>query len=718
MRTVSIRSSLLRNFLALVLAVSITILAVLMFNARRAVHDLSEQLIERSSDRAEDAMTYFFGDVAAFLRLSHSWWDAGLLSYQGRDDIKKWNAVFMPLLEQDPQISSGMVVHDGGFEYLLFRDLRGGERYKWYNRIVWADRGPEVGFEARWTRDLKLDSEGRLPAEARNYDPRDRPFYTSTSLGKIHWTDPYYFFITKDAGMTASYKWRDPVSGQIRLVAFDLLLLDLSRFTAGLRPSRNGKVFVLHQDGSILGLPADPRWQTPDSIRQTLRHPGERGGENAQADRNAVLLTARELGLDAVGQAVEEWRRRNSPGISQFQYTSGGQSWWGGFRPFQLENQLLWIGVVVPETDFLAEAVRQRNQVIEVAGLALVVAVLMTGVLARRYSRPLEELARQSAKVRELRLTETETVRSSLREVAELASANAQMMTTLKSFSRYVPIDVVRRLLRRGDVARIGGRDAEITVLFTDIAGFTSLSENMVPQQLTDHMAEYFGAMLEELRSEHAVIDKFVGDAIMAFWGAPEPDGEQAERAVRAVLRCQKRLRGLNEEWARQGRPALPTRFGLNLGPALVGNVGSRDRLNYTVLGDTVNLASRVEAINKYYGTEALATEAVVREAGPSFAWRLIDRVAVKGKTAVVAIFEPLGEVQSVSSVTLERARAYEEALASYAEARFAEAAEQLEELLQAGSEPCAERLLALCRHYALNPQIRDWDGTTWYDAK
>jgi adenylate cyclase len=339
-------------------------------------------------------------------------------------------------------------------------------------------------------------------------------------------------------------------------------------------------------------------------------------------------------------------------------------------------------------------------------------------VLARRYSRPLEKLAEQSARVRELRLTDQVTVRSPLREVAQLTDANAQMLTALNSFSRYVPMDLVRQLLHRGEVAKIGGRDDVLTILFTDIAGFTRVSEQMSPQELTLHMAGYFAAMLEELNAERATVDKFIGDAIVAFWGAPEPDPEQAQHAVRAVLHCCDRLCELNEAWTLEGRPPLHTRFGLNRGPAVVGNVGAPDRLNYTVLGDTVNMASRLEALNARYGTSVLATEAVVEAAGPEFVWRRIDRVAVKGKDEAVTIFEPLGEATRVSAEEAELAKKYEDALDHYAQGKFNEAIVALEALLELSPDAAALRLLERCRSCAANPPASDWDGVTRYESK
>lgn len=711
-KTVTIRTSLLRSFITLILGVSLTILAVMTFGAKRTVEELSGILIDQSSRHAEDELANFFGVVDGMLGMSKAWWDAGMIEYRGRSDLAKLNALFRPLLEETPQITSMMLANDEGFEYLLFRDLRGGDEYEWYTRIVRADQGPDAGFEARFTSDMALHSEGPLPAEARDYDPRRRPFYADAEPGEIHWTAPYYFFVTRDAGVTASLKWVDE-AGAERLVAFDLLLMDLSRFTSGLRPTPDGQVFVVHQDGSILGLPADGRWADPPAVREALRHPGD-----AQADQAARLSTANDLGLQAVGAAVATWRGLDRDASGHFDFTAAGEPWWGGFRPVPIGDQMLWIGVAVPERDFLAQADAQRNVVLVVSGIALLVAIAMTGVLARRYSRPLEELAAQSGRIRDLRLDDAPRIESSLHEVSELARANDQMVAALQSFSRYVPMDLVRQLVGRGEVARIGGRDAELTILFTDVAGFTSVSERMSPQRLTDHMAEYFEVILEELDRQSATVDKFVGDAVVAFWGAPEPDPDQAKHAVRAVLRCRDRLHEMNRDWESRGLPPLPTRFGLNSGDAVVGNVGAANRLNYTVLGDTVNMASRLEALNGRYGTNVLVTDRVVEAAGPEFVWRLIDRVAVKGRTQAVAIYEPLGEAGAVSPAEVERARAYEEALAAYAEGRFADAEAGLARLLENGPDRPSERLLDLCRRFAEEPPEEPWNGVTTYDVK
>jgi adenylate cyclase len=685
--------------------------------ARQAVRDLSAQLIAGSADGMEESLREFFDGVEGMTRSAAAWSDAGLLDYESLDDLPRLNRLFTPILLEHPQISSMMLMNDEGFEYMLLRDFAGDRDYEWMNRVTWADRGPEYATYSYWDEDLDLLSREPLPT-GKTYDVRKRPFYEVPEVGETVWTDPYYFFVTRDAGMTVTRKWRHP-SGQVRAVAFDLLLMDISRFTVDRRPTPNGFVFVMFRDGSLLGLPADDRWETLKARREALRNPEERQGRETAADGAAVLSTASDLGLPVLAAAVDEWRAAGLEPLRHFRFESAGEYWWGGLERFELEGPELWIGVVAPERDFLGAARHQRNLVFAICGLAILVAILMAHGRARRFSRPLELLAKQTERIRNLELTSRVDVDSDITEVAQLANATAQMTTALESFSRYVPMDLVRELLRRGEVAEIGGSTETLTILFTDIQGFTSVAEAMTPEELTHHMAEYFAGMLDVLRGEQATVDKFIGDAIVAFWGAPERAPDHAARAVRAVLGCRERLEELNRGWIERGLPPLPTRFGLATGDAVVGNVGAPDRLNYTVLGDTVNLASRLEGLSSRYGTGALVAGETVSRAGPGFVWRRIDRLAVKGKDVPVDVFEPLGREGEVDAAVIDASRRYETALDFYAEGRFAESVTELERLAsELPDDGPTRRLLEAARNRAAAPPAGPWDGVTRWDTK
>ena len=217
-----------------------------------------------------------------------------------------------------------------------------------------------------------------------------------------------------------------------------------------------------------------------------------------------------------------------------------------------------------------------------------------------------------------------------------------------------------------------------LTILFSDIAGFTNISEAMSPEALTNHLAGYFQAMIDALHHHGATVDKIVGDAIIAFWGAPTPMPDQTDRALKAVLECRDTLEELDETWRGQGLPALPTRFGMATGPVVVDMGKLCTRLAYTVLGDTVNLASRLEGLNKVYGTTILVDIATQQAAEDDYAWRHLDRIIVAGKTLATDIFEVLGEAGKKPMVKLAAALRYETAWDHYRSGDFHQALSEL----------------------------------------
>ncbi|MCA9678368.1 MAG: hypothetical protein KC464_25300 [Myxococcales bacterium] len=683
---VSIRRSLLRNLVLLIVLTAGAILAVTFIGADRAVDGLSRSLIERTGQRTDSELHRFFDPVTRGLDIGAAWGRSGLLDPTATEDV---NRLFLPVVASYPQVSSVLLADDAGRETMLLQQPDG-----WVDRITRAD---EWAGRSRWR---ILDRAGATVSEAwrdLGYDPRRRPWYRGAvddgAPGEVRWTPPYTFFTTGEPGMTAAVRWAHPDRpGLTHVLGFDVTLLDVSRFTTGLQVGAHGLVVVLTDDGLVLGLPRDPRFGNDDGIKA------------------AVLRPAEAIGSAPVEAAVARWRR-DAGAAERFRFTAGGDAWWAGFQPFALGNRTLWIAVMVPEADFLGGVKRQRNFIVGIAAGALVLAGLMASLMARAYGKPLEQLAAGSERIRQLDLAGGPPIASRLAEVAELADAQDQMLSALQSFARYVPTGVVRELVRQGQVAEIGGRTAQLTVLFTDIRGFASIAERMTPQALTAHLAEYFEAMLTEMRAEHATVDKLIGDAIMAFWGAPAPDEDHVVHAVGAVLRCTARLAELNAAWRARGLPELPTCFGMDTGPVVVGNVGARERLSYTVLGDTVNLASRLEGINRHYGTDVLAAEAVRDAAGDGFVWRRVDVVAVKGRRQGVPVYELLGRAGEVDAETLAWARDYEAALDAYRSRRFDEALATLRDLAARRDHPSLLRLRERCEQAAAATLPDDWDG-------
>ncbi len=212
-----------------------------------------------------------------------------------------------------------------------------------------------------------------------------------------------------------------------------------------------------------------------------------------------------------------------------------------------------------------------------------------------------------------------------------------------RAFSHYLSPAVLDTVLKKPDDLKIGGEKVEATVLFSDIAGFTRMSEKMSPEDVSRFLNRYFDEMTKIIFHYRGTVDKFVGDAIMAFWGAPLPDNDHALNACRAAVIMQERLSSLREEMKSEGMPEIFMRIGINTGEVIVGNMGSSELFNYTVLGDTVNLASRLESANKGLGTSIIISKSVYQKAEHTLSVRPLGRITVSGKTGEVEIYELVG---------------------------------------------------------------------------
>jgi class 3 adenylate cyclase len=246
--------------------------------------------------------------------------------------------------------------------------------------------------------------------------------------------------------------------------------------------------------------------------------------------------------------------------------------------------------------------------------------------------------------------------------------------------------------------------------MFADVAGFTSLSEGREPAQLVQLMNECFTEITTVIQSHGGTVDKFIGDAVMAFWNAPVEYADHAARSCRAAQDLLKALVRLNVGWAARGLPAISMRVGLATGPALVGNVGSATKFNYTVMGDTVNLASRLEGAAKVFGTLSLISGSTVQAAAGAVACRELDWLAVKGKSEAVPVFEVMpGEATPSRIEAWER---YAAGLAAYRNRKFDEAREQFEAALKAEPDDGpSKEMITRCDEYLVTPPPDDWRG-------
>ncbi|HUJ01744.1 MAG TPA: adenylate/guanylate cyclase domain-containing protein [Usitatibacter sp.] len=285
-------------------------------------------------------------------------------------------------------------------------------------------------------------------------------------------------------------------------------------------------------------------------------------------------------------------------------------------------------------------------------------------------------------------------------------------------FGTYVPRELVDEMSRNPAEYSMRGESRVMTVLFSDVRDFTSISEGLSAEDLKDMMNAYLTEMTEVIQEKRGTIDKYIGDAIMAFWGAPLADAEHAVHGVESALAMQKRIRGLDPEFQKRGWPVLHIGVGLNCGEMNVGDMGSRFRRAYTVMGDSVNLGSRLEGLTKEYGVGILASEHIVA-AAQGFVYREIDRVVVKGRTEGIAVFEPLGRIGEVPEVALQEADRFHRALELYRKRRFTEAQLAFETLAaQSPATKVYKVYLDRVARFAAQAPEPAWNGTWVFTTK
>ncbi len=280
------------------------------------------------------------------------------------------------------------------------------------------------------------------------------------------------------------------------------------------------------------------------------------------------------------------------------------------------------------------------------------------------------------------------------------------------TFKRYVSPDVVETLLKNPEKLELGGQQLPVTIVFTDIEGFTTISEDLSPARMVELLNEYLDEMNGPIFEQRGTLDKYIGDAIMVFYGAPLPQSDQADRACRTSILMQQALANLNEKWQSQKIHPFRMRVGINSAKVVVGNIGSHTKMDYTVIGDGVNLAARLEAANKIFGTEILVSQDTLERTKYNFITRELGKIVVKGKSKSTKIFELCGE-KGFEYCAREKdiIDNYEKGLQYFYKQDFSAAMKIFGQLSEQGDQPSGF-IVTQCEHFMENPPSSDWDGT------
>ena len=299
--------------------------------------------------------------------------------------------------------------------------------------------------------------------------------------------------------------------------------------------------------------------------------------------------------------------------------------------------------MLTPTDDFIGELKRTNRQILIIIVALSVAELSLIYFLSRRLSRPIESISRDLKSVETLSFDQPTTRLSRVREIAQLQSAVALLRNSLQSFCSFAPVDVVRSLIKSGIPLHLGVERRFLTILFADLENFSTHAERSTPDALLDQMSVYFEEVSRAISDEKGTVDKFIGDGIMAFWGAPIALSDHVLRACAGALRAARRMERVNDGWRAEGRPSLRIRIGLNCAEVLVGNIGASDRFSYTAIGDGVNVAARLEGMNKTFGTTICISDSVFNAVASEIIARPLRHVQVKGRKQDFMIYELVG---------------------------------------------------------------------------
>jgi adenylate cyclase len=517
-----------------------------------------------------------------------------------------------------------------------------------------------------------------------------RWFTDAIATDAIVVTGPYTF-AEGIKGITLSLRWADADHRVHGVFTVDFFLDQLSRMLAVLA-SEGGDAVLLDGNNQLLANAG------------AVRSPSLAGAAQAAfaAHRESVLVMDRGASLATDVDSPDGSLRAS---ITRIQSSLGVQ----------------WVLVVLePRATLFAPLDRLHLAILAVSAAVVLLGLVGAILLAGRLARPLAELSIEAERIRDFDLDDPITTRSIIVELANLIDAMGAMKAGLRSFAHFVPKRVVKRLIAAGGTATLGGNRRELTLMFSDIAGFTNTSEGLPPERVMRLISQYFDFMSDAIHANQGIVDKYIGDAIMAIWNAPRHDPDHAANGCRALLACMRANDEHDREAIAAGLPPLPTRFGLHTGEAVIGNIGSTDRMQYTALGANVNLASRLEPLNKHYGTRNLVSAETRARAGDGFLFRGVAIVKPVGTTQPIEVFELMGAADDADAATLrERNRQWETAISTLRQGHAAEAIRLFEAI--AATQPAgglAEYYVKRSAEIARLPPEHPWDGIDEFSSK
>lgn len=531
------------------------------------------------------------------------------------------------------------------------------------------------------------------------YDPSTRLWYKNTLRSKQpNWSNVYRFYaftnMLPSLGITFSIPIFNDQNNLTKIFAIDISLEAMAEYLKkSIDLGKNGAVYLVDSDNNVKYL------MLSDDVVNSKKFSFQSSGDREINDLNLPWARVAFLKFKENGE-------------NQILYKFDGEEYAASILPFLHKPN--WYLVSVKSLSSLLSMYTNYSRLMIVFGILLIMlGVAISSVLIIRLSKPIKNLLLSIDDLRQLKFRETSECKTNIKEIGILYEAVNFMETGFKSFARYVPLALIQKMMISGSVAEVSGEGRDITILFTDVRSFSSIAENMNARELMFYLSEYFEMITNMIVGKGGTLDKYIGDAVMAFWGAPYDDKNHALHACQCALMIQEGLDRLNKVWKQKGLPELSLRFGINSGHAVVGNVGSKYRLSYTAMGDSVNLSERFEELNKIYGTDILVGEDTYRIVSDQFLFRMVDLVETRGKKESVHIYTLLqrqNSKYSIQELKIINAK-FKEAFNVYQVGEWQRALDMFNAFLQEyPDDHIATMFVERCKKLQTNPP-KKWNG-------
>lgn len=613
---VPITVSLFTVTLGVALALAATIITFTHYSNRQSALTAGRELMERSVEVVRLQTAALIAPIDSIAQYSGDWLDVNAVPKASGHPSRKRLISFVRVM---PQIANIYIAYEDGSNYLI-----GAARNRPKERLeaLGAPEGTALLEQIILRGDRKnplriqrfLDASGdtlatRSEYEAK-YDPRERPWYKlAQQSNDVVRTAVYIFAGSGEPGLTVSKRHARGVVG------VDLTLRDIDTFLDSEPQAEQGVLAIISNEGKLLARSSPP-------------------AALDNGDSDAVLETLQ-------NQATVAGEARNQ------EIVVNDRTWLTHVSPIELgAGKVENLAIALPLSDVVGPITRASRQTIVFSILIALGSIPFVWLISRMLSRPLKALASGSNKIRKFELDEPFTRTSKVEEIYRLEVALDQMRRSLQTFGQYVPKALVRQMIERETEPELGGQKRDVTVMFMDLENFTAMSSHLEPEEVMNRMSRYFEIVTQTLLAHDATIDKYIGDAVMAFWNAPNDIADHPRKACEAALAIIEASKSETDSWQEDGI-RIRTRIGIHSGDAIIGNVGSSDRLNYTALGSTVNLASRLEGINRDLGSSILVSDDLAIRVQGKFKLRSAGEVEVKGYDEPVKIHELLSREET-----------------------------------------------------------------------